>query len=121
MDVRSLLPENHKPLHLVAADHGGFATLRLDVFADADAHDIDAMPRTVVDVTVSEEPAWRGGRLVVHAAWPESFGQIEGHGVPFVNRIMGRSGLALDTTPMTTDEAREFVAALVRKVHNRLR
>jgi hypothetical protein len=120
MDVRSLLPENHKPLHLVAADHGGFATLRLDVF-DGAPGDIDAMPRTVVDVTVSEEPAWRGGRLVVHAAWPESFGQIEGHGVPFVNRIMGRSGLALDTTPMTLDEARAFVAALVRKVHNRLR
>jgi len=120
MDVRTLLPENHKPFRLDVADHGGFATLRLDVF-DGDAHDIDAMPRTVVDVTVSEEPAWRGGRLVVYAVWPESFGQIEGRGVPFVNRVMGRSGLALDTTPMSPDEARAFVAAVVRKVHKRLR
>ena len=117
MDVRTLLPENFKPFRLDVADHGGFATLRFDVFDD---HDIDAMARTVVDVTVSEEPAWKGGRLVVHGAWPESFGQIEGRGVPFVNRVMGRSGLALDTTPMTPDEARTFVAALVRKVRSRL-
>jgi hypothetical protein len=120
LDVRTLLPENARPFVVAAADEGHLAVVRFAVF-DGDDGDIDAMPRTVAEVSLHREPEYRGGRLLVHASWPESFGPVAGRGVPFVNRVMGRSGLALDETPMTPDEAQAFVAALVRKVHARLR
>lgn len=117
MNALELLPENYKPMQLRAADHKGFATLFLEVFHGQEG-DLDGESKTVVDVTVSYDLR---GKLTVYAGWPESFGQVEGRGEYFANAITGRSGLCLNETHMTPDEARVFVAALVRKVRARFR